>query len=101
MKLRTSLAAAATATAVMVSGAAVADAAPTVNDTEESRSKDSGDSGKNNDKKTIKDSLSSSDEEGSSIEDMSPEELKSWIAVVTAIIGMLTQVLSVASKFAR
>ena len=32
---------------------------------------------------------------------MSPEELKSWIAVVTAIIGMLTQVLSIASKFAR
>ena len=94
MKLRTSLAAAATATAVMVSGAAVADAAPTVNDTTESKSKDS-------DKKTIKDSLSSSDEEGSSIEDMSPEELKSWIAVVTAIIGMLTQVLSIASKFAR
>ena len=94
MKLRTSLAAAATATAVMVSGAAVADAAPTVNDTAESKSKDS-------DKKTIKDSLSSSNEEGSSIEDMSPEELKSWIAVVTAIIGMLTQVLSIASKFAR
>ena len=94
MKLRTSLAAAATATAVMVSGAAVADAAPTVNDTAESKSKDS-------DKKTIKDSLSSSNEEGSSIEDMTPEELKSWIAVVTAIIGMLTQVLSVASKFAR
>ena len=94
MKLRTSLAAAATATAVMVSGAAVADAAPTVNDTAESKSKDS-------DKKTIKDSLSSSDEEGSSIEDMSPEELKSWIAVVTAIIGMLTQVLSIAAKFAR
>ncbi|MCG7296322.1 hypothetical protein MHJ86_05510 [Corynebacterium afermentans] len=94
MKLRTSLAAAATATAVMVSGGAVADAAPTVNDTAESKSKDS-------DKKTIKDSLSSSDEEGSSIEDMSPEELKSWIAVVTAIIGMLTQVLSIASKFAR
>ena len=78
----------------MVSGAAVADAAPTVNDTAESKSKDS-------DKKTIKDSLSSSDEEGSSIEDMSPEELKSWIAVVTAIIGMLTQVLSIAAKFAR
>ena len=94
MKLRTSLAAAATATAVMVSGAAVADAAPTVNDTAESKSKDS-------DKRTIKDSLSSSSEEGSSIEDMSPEELKSWIAVVTAIIGMLTQVLSIASKFAR
>jgi len=95
MKLRTSLAAAATATAVMVSGAAVADATPTVNDTAESKSKDSGD------KKTIKDSLSSSNEEGSSIEDMTPEELKSWIAVVTAIIGMLTQVLSIASKFAR
>ena len=94
MKLRTSLAAAATATAVMVSGAAVADAAPTVNDTAESKSKDS-------DKKTIKDSLSSSNEDGSSIEDMTPEELKSWIAVVTAIIGMLTQVLSIASKFAR
>ena len=94
MKLRTSLAAAATATAVMVSGAAVADAAPTVNDTAESKSKDS-------DKKTIKDSLSSSNEEGSSIEDMTPEELKSWIAVVTAIIGMLTQVLSIAAKFAR
>lgn len=94
MKLRTSLAAAATATAVMVSGAAVADAAPTVNDTAESKSKDS-------DKKTIKDSLSSSNEDGSSIEDMTPEELKSWIAVVTAIIGMLTQVLSIAAKFAR
>mgnify|MGYP006954519418 FL=1 len=98
MKLRTSLAAAATATAVMVSGAAVADAAPTVNDTAESKSKDNN---TDSDKKTIKDSLSSSNEEGSSIEDMSPEELKSWIAVVTAIIGMLTQVLSVASKFAR
>ena len=99
MKRRTSRAAAATATAVMVSGAAVADAAPTVNDTAESKSKDSG--GKDSDKRTIKDSLSSSSEEGSSIEDMSPEELKSWIAVVTAIIGMLTQVLSIASKFAR
>ena len=99
MKLRTSLAAVATATAVMVSGVAVADAAQTVNDTAESKSKDSGD--KDSDEKTIKDILSSSNEEGSSIEDMSPEELKSWIAVVTAIIGMLTQVLSVASKFAR
>ncbi|MCG7292690.1 hypothetical protein MHJ98_10130 [Corynebacterium afermentans] len=99
MKLRTSLAAAATATAVMVSGTAVADAAPTVNDTAESNSKDPND--KNSDKKTIGDSLSSSDEEGSSIEDMSPEELKSWIAVVTAIVGMLTQVLSIAAKFAR
>ncbi|MDK8879625.1 hypothetical protein [Corynebacterium sp. MSK008] len=98
MKLRTSLAAAATATAVLVSGAAVADAAPTVNDTAESKSKDND---KDSDKKTIKESLSSSNEEGSSIEDMSPEELKSWIAVVTAIIGMLTQVLSIASKFAR
>lgn len=94
MKLRTSLAAAATATAVMVSGAAVADAAPTVNDPAESKSKDS-------DNKTIKDSLSSSGEEGSSIEDMSPEELKSWIAVVTAIIGMLTPLLSMAARFAR
>lgn len=99
MKLRTSLAAAATATAVLISGAAVADAAPTVNDTAESKSKDS--NNKDSDKRTIKDSLSSSDEEGSSIEDMSPEELKSWIAVVTAIIGMLTQVLSIAAKFAR
>ena len=99
MKLRTSLAAAATATAVMISGAAVADAAPTVNDTAQSKSKDS--NNKDSDKKTIKDSLSSSDEEGSSIEDMSPKELKSWIAVVTAIIGMLTQVLSIAAKFAR
>jgi len=99
MKLRTSLAAAATATAVMVSGAAVADATPTVNDTAESKSKDS--NNKDSDKKTIKESLSSSGEEGSSIEDMSPEELKSWIAVVTAIIGMLTQVLSIATKFAR
>ena len=99
MKLRTSLAAAATATAVLISGAAVADAAPTVNDTAQSKSKDS--NNKDSDKKTIKDSLSSSDEEGSSIEDMSPEELKSWIAVVTAIIGMLTQVLSIAAKFAR
>ena len=99
MKLRTSLAAAATATAVMISGAAVADAAPTVNDTAQSKSKDS--NNKDSDKKTIKDSLSSSDKEGSSIEDMSPEELKSWIAVVTAIIGMLTQVLSIAAKFAR
>ena len=99
MKFRTSLAAAATATAVMISGAAVADAAPTVNDTAQSKSKDS--NNKDSDKKTIKDSLSSSDEEGSSIEDMSPEELKSWIAVVTAIIGMLTQVLSIAAKFAR
>ena len=98
MKLRTSLAAAATATAVLVSGAAVADAAPTVNDTAESKSKDND---KDSDKKTIKESLSSSNEEGSSIEDMSPEELKSWIAVVTAIVGMLTQVLSIASKFAR
>lgn len=99
MKLRTSLAAAATATAVMVSGAAVADAAPTVNDTAESKSTDS--DSKDSDKKTIGDSLSSSGEEGSSIEDMTPEELKSWIAVVTAIIGMLTQVLSIAAKFAR
>ncbi|WJY97689.1 hypothetical protein [Corynebacterium fournieri] len=94
MKLRTSLAAAATATAVMVSGAAAADAAPTVNDTAESKSTES--------EKTTKDGLSSSaGEEGSSIEDLSPEEIKSWIAVITTVVGLLTQILSVASKFSR
>lgn len=93
MKLRTSLAAAATATAVMVSGAAVADAAPTVNETAESRS--------NAAEKAASNNSSSSGEEGSSIQDMDPNELKSWIAVVTAIVGMLTQILTVASRFAR
>lgn len=93
MKVRTSLAAAATATAVMVSGAAVADAAPTVNETAESRANESA--------KATADSGSSTTGEGSSIQDVDPDELKSWIAVVTAIVGMLTQILSVAAKFGR
>lgn len=93
MKVRTSLAAAATATAVMVSGAAVADAAPTVNETAESRANESA--------KATADSGSSTTGEGSSIQDVDPDELKSWIAVVTAIVGMLTQILSVAAKFRR
>ncbi|MBA1835750.1 hypothetical protein [Corynebacterium wankanglinii] len=93
MKLRTSLAAVAAATAVTVSGVAVADAAPTVNETAESRA--------NASEKAATDSGSSSTEEGSSIKDLDPDELKSWIAVVTAIVGMLTQILTVASRFAR
>lgn len=93
MKVRTSLAAAATATAVMLSGAAVADAAPTVNETAESRANESA--------KAAADSGSSTTGEGSSIQDVDPDELKSWIAVVTAIVGMLTQILSVAAKFRR
>lgn len=93
MKVRTSLAAVAAATAVTVSGVAVADAAPTVNETAESRA--------NATEKAASDNGSSSGEEGSSIQDMDPNELKSWIAVVTAIVGMLTQILTVASRFAR
>lgn len=97
MKLRASLAAAATATAVMVSGAAAADAAPTVNDTVESTSTES-----EKTTKTTQGGLSSSaDEEGSSVEDLSPGEIKSWIAVITTVVGLLTQILSVASRFSR
>lgn len=97
MKLRTSLAAVATATAVTLSGAAAADAAPTVNETVESQSNAT----EQEDATTLGNLSSSSSEEGSSIEDMTLDELKSWIAVVTAVVGILTQILTIATKFAR
>lgn len=87
MKTRTSLVAAATVTAVAFTGTGVAEAAPTV----------VGDDTTN----TTNDNGSSSNEEGSSMRDMSPSEIQDWLAVVTAIIGILSQVATVAMKFMR
>ncbi|MBC3178863.1 hypothetical protein [Corynebacterium lujinxingii] len=81
MKTRTNLVAAATATAVAISGANVAEAAPTVVD-----------SGTTN---------TTTADEGSSIRDMDPSEIQDWLAVVTAILGIISQVASVAMKFMR
>lgn len=80
MKTRTSLVAAATIAAVAVSGASVAEAAPTVVD--------------NGTTNTAAD-------EGSSIRDMDPSEIQDWLAVITAILGIISQVASVAMKFTR
>lgn len=85
MKIRTSLVAATTAAAVMTSGVADATAAPVVN---------------NADGTTATEERSSRSE-GSSIEDLSPQEIRDWIAVVTAVVGMLTQILTVVNKFMR
>ncbi|OHQ51225.1 hypothetical protein HMPREF2617_00935 [Corynebacterium sp. HMSC070H05] len=87
MKTRTSLIVAATVTAVAFTGAGVAQAAPTV----------VGDNTTN----TTNNGGSSSNEEGSSSRDMSPSEIQDWLAVVTAIIGILSQVATVAMKFMR
>lgn len=81
MKTRTSLVAAATVAAVAVSGASVAEAAPTVVD-----------NGTTN---------TTAADEGSSIRDMDPSEIQDWLAVVTAILGIISQVASVAMKFMR
>jgi len=81
MKTRTSLVAAATATAVAISGASVAEAEPTVVD-----------NGTTN---------TTAADEGSSIRDMDPDEIQDWLAVITAILGMISQVASVAMKFRR
>ena len=87
MKVRTSLAAAATAAAVTVSGVTAAGAV-TVNDTPESKAQET----------TKKKSGGSS---FSDISEMSIDEINDWIAVVTAIVGLITQVLTVVNKFAR
>ena len=81
MKTRTSLVAAATATAVAISGVNVAEAAPTVvdNGTTDTTAAD----------------------EGSSIRDLDPGEIQDWLAVITAILGIISQVASVAMKFRR
>lgn len=81
MKTRTSLVAAATATAVAISGASVAEAEPTVVD-----------NGTTN---------TTAADEGSSIRDMDPDEIQDWLAVITAILGIISQVASVAMKFRR
>lgn len=79
MKTRTSLVAAATATAVAISGASVAEAAPTV----------------------VDNGTTTAADEGSSIRDMDPGEIRDWIAVITAILRIISQVASVATKFVR
>lgn len=94
MRIRTALAAATTAAAVATSGVAVA--APTVN---------SPDGTPANQQRSLTEELSSgegsSTEEGSSIRDMSPQEIRDWIAVVTAIVGMLSQIFTIVGKFMR
>lgn len=82
MKTRTSLVAAATVAAVAVSSASVAEAAPTVVN-----------NGTTN--------TTAVADEGSSIRDMDPAEIQDWLAVVTAILGIISQVASVAMKFMR
>lgn len=85
MKIRTSLVAATTAAAVMTSGAAVATAAPVVNNADGTAATEE----------------RSSNSEGSSIDNISPQEIRDWIAVVTAIVGMITQILTLVNKFKR
>ena len=127
MKLfsRKALVAAATAATVSLSGVTVATAETTnddtaaVNDTtndtntNEDAGKDApksegknntntGDNGKDGNKDKDKDeessSSSSNDSEGSSISDMSPREIRDWIAVFTAIIGALGTVFAFYNK---
>ncbi len=86
MKLRTGIVAATTAAAVMTGGAAVATAEPTVV--------------KPADTATANNS-SSNNSEGSSVDNISPGEIKDWVAVVSAIIAMLTQLFTLVGKFMR
>lgn len=123
MKLfsRKAFVAAATAATVSLSGVTVATAETTnddtaaVNDTtndtntNEDAGKDApesegknntntGDNGKDKGKDEESSSSSSNDSEGSSISDMSPREIRDWIAVFTAIIGALGTVFAFYNK---
>lgn len=82
MKFRKGLISAATAAAVLTSGVAVANAepAPTVNTAETKPAE------QNN---------------GSSIKDLSPKEIQDWIAVATAVIGLISTIFAFADKYLK
>ena len=121
---RKALVAAATAATVSLSGVSVASAEDTAEDTavvtnesadsesntdnnketdnseSENDNKETDNSESENDNKKEEESSSSSsdDSEGSSITDMSPREIRDWIAVFTAIIGALGTVFAFYQK---
>lgn len=81
MKFRKSLISAATAAAVLTSGVSVATAAdkPTVN----------------------AENKAVATKEGSSVKDLSPKEIQDWIAVVTAVIGLIGTMFAFGQKYLK
>ncbi|WP_308607221.1 hypothetical protein [uncultured Corynebacterium sp.] len=109
---RKALVAAATAATVSLSGVSVASAEDTAEDTavvtnesadsesntDNNKETDNSESENDNKKEEESSSSSSNDSEGSSITDMSPREIRDWIAVFTAIIGALGTVFAFYQK---
>lgn len=83
MKLRTGLVAATTAAAVLTSGAVAADAKPVAKDP-------------NGNETSLLEEL-----KNSSAEDLSPQEIKDWIAAITAVIALMLQIFTPLRKLMR
>ncbi|QYH20401.1 hypothetical protein JKI95_11955 [Corynebacterium aquatimens] len=88
MQIRKGLVAAGTAAAVLTSGVTVASAQPVVNNKEAVTKTVS----------TTDSKASSSSQDGKKI---SPKEIQEWIAVVTALIGLLGTIASFANKYIK
>lgn len=83
MKLRTGLVAATTAAAVLTSGAVAADAKPVAKDPAGT------------------DTSLWGEIQNSSAKDLTPQEIKDWIAAITAIIALVAPILTVLGRLAR
>lgn len=81
MKFRKGLISAATAAAVLTSGVSVATAEP---------------------KPTVPaETKAVATKEGSSVKDLSPKEIQDWIAVVTAVIGLIGTMFALGQKYLK
>lgn len=82
MQFRKGLISAATAAAVLTSGVSVATAAPEV-------------------RAVPAETKAVATKEGSSVKDLSPKEIQDWIAVVTAVIGLIGTMFAFGQKYLK
>lgn len=96
MQLRKGLLAAATATAVFTSGVTVASA-----ETVKPEVVNTADSKKTTESKQTTQSNNSSSSSDPDRKKMTPKEIQEWIAVVTAVIGLVGTLFTFADKFLK
>lgn len=102
MNFRKGILAAATAVAVATSGVAAAEAAETTKATTTTPAPTTSTPAPTVKKTTTKPApKDQSSDEGSSVNDMSPAEIRDWIAVFTAVIGALGTLFAFLDKYLR
>ena len=97
MQFRKGIVAAATAAAVLTSGVSVAVAEETKEGTTQPTTPTPTPQKQNQPNNTT----NQKKDEGSSAKDMSPKEIQDWIAVVTAVIGLLGTLFAFGQKFIK